>query len=389
MKRQSDNIESFILNEELTVIAQQNDLVALKAFIVAHPGREEEIMQAFLLLKNLKVNSVPVQHEQITKDYQQLMHHIKRRKKRAISLWLSVGAAACVCMIFTLSTLFSPSPIEKDTLNLFSLLDSITADTEEIQIVSGNISAQVFNNETITQTREGSVVVGEEEKIKSEDLQTEYVQVVVPNGRRTSVRFHDGTLAWLNSGTKLVYPKIFATDKREIFVEGEIFLDVQKSTDRAFVVHAKAFDVEVFGTTFNVSAYSEDSENSVVLVDGSVGVTSSTLRQVLTPNQGCFISNGSVRVKVVDTYTYTCWKDGIMKIDGEPLSNMFNRLARHYNIKINHDGQQLFSEKYKGKLNLHDSIEEVLTNLSISIPFTFKREEDNTISVHVKRNNNK
>jgi len=388
MKRTKMTIEDFLFDIELNHISKDNDREKLQVFIRKHPGCEDAISDAFVVLQNLKVNPVVASQQQIDHDYEQLFKEINRRNRKKRSLWLTVGSvAACICLVVGFSLFFNKTSVDevKRTSQMLSLLDEVTINTDEVQIISGTTTTQIENNETITQTEEGNLIVGEEEKVKSADIETELVQLVVPHGKRTNIKFHDGTMVWLNSGSKLIYPKVFAADKREIYIEGEIYLEVEKSKEKPFIVHAKMFDIEVLGTKFNLSAYREDPESSVVLVEGSVGVTFNNTQQRLSPNQGYFATGALGEVREVDTYLYTCWKDGIMKIDGEPLGNMFTRLGRHYNVKIQFTNEQLFNEKYKGRLDLHNSLEEVLTNLSASIPFTFIRENDNTITIYTKK----
>ena len=61
----------------------------------------------------------------------------------------------------------------------------------------------------------------------------------------------------------MIYPDIFEERKREILVEGEVYLDVAKRKDCPFVVKTREFDIRVLGTSFNVCAYREDEAASV------------------------------------------------------------------------------------------------------------------------------
>lgn len=387
MKDKICNIEYFIFDAKLKEIAQKEDVKALTIYKKDHPGCEDVIEQAVLLFQNLKIDQAVVSQEQIDEDYKKLLEKVTQQKKIRYPIWWSVaGVAACVSLVVLLTTLFKAPEVSDlafvDNTKMLSMLDSLNKNTDDIQLIAGATKVKLSDNDKIEQTEDGNVIVGEEEKMKSSDIKTEFVQLVVPNGKRTSIRFNDGTVAWVNAGTKLIYPKTFAADKREIFVDGEVYLEVNKSEEKPFYVHTKAFDVSVLGTKFNVSAYSEDVENSVVLVNGSVAVKIEDNNQVLKPEQGIFTTNGTVKVKYVDTYSYTCWKDGIMKVSGETLGSMFMRLSRHYNIQIQCDDLYITRERYRGKLNLHDSLEEVLYNLSLSTPFLFKRENDNTIVIY-------
>ena len=101
---------------------------------------------------------------------------------------------------------------------------------------------------------------------------TEYVnQIEVPIGERASLRLSDGTLVWLNSGSRLEYPTHFATDNRQVRLEGEAYFEVQRDESLPFIVQTNTVDVKVLGTKFNVSSYAKE-ETKVTLKEGKVQV---------------------------------------------------------------------------------------------------------------------
>ena len=53
------------------------------------------------------------------------------------------------------------------------------------------------------------------------------LSVFVPNGERISMTLTDGTTVWLNSGTTLEYPAVFARGERRVKVTGEAMFDVK------------------------------------------------------------------------------------------------------------------------------------------------------------------
>jgi hypothetical protein len=54
----------------------------------------------------------------------------------------------------------------------------------------------------------------------------------------------------------VIYPTHFERDQREIYVEGEVFLDVRRNEKAPFIVRTKDFQVQVLGTSFNISSCS-------------------------------------------------------------------------------------------------------------------------------------
>ena len=98
----------------------------------------------------------------------------------------------------------------------------------------------------------------------------EWEEVLVPAGQRSELRLADGTLLWLNSGTRVTYPTHFNGRQRKIFVDGEVYAEVMHDKRHPFVISAGDVEVEVLGTKFNMRAYNSDQLVEVALVEGSV-----------------------------------------------------------------------------------------------------------------------
>lgn len=79
--------------------------------------------------------------------------------------------------------------------------------------------------------------------------------------------------------TRVIYPVEFEKDKREIYVDGEIYIEVAKDENRPFYVRTKDMNVRVLGTKFNVTAYESEAIRSVVLAQGCVQVETARLRK--------------------------------------------------------------------------------------------------------------
>ncbi len=377
-----NNIELWIFNEELVSIAKRNDLNALGQLIQLYSEQHVVIEEAFLLLRNIKVDEVAVSDLQVERSLKGFWNRIERRKKRKRIYWVSTACAACVSVVLVISSLLIGGDYMENQQEVLAMLDSIQNTSDEILIISGNSKAVIPNNEVINQTAQGDFVVGTKKKLKLSDLQENMIRLVVPVGKRTVIRFNDGTVAWLNAGSKLLYPKKFSKNRRDIYVEGETYLEVEKDQSRPFYVHTAEFDVSVLGTKFNVNAYKEDLEKSVVLVEGSVEVGSDNNKQKLIPKEGIFYNKNSTIIKKVDTYAYICWKDGIMQIRNESLEHIFVRLEKYYGVKMKFDNF-MSGKKYTGNLNLYESIDEVLHNLSLSTSFTFDHDKDlNVVNIH-------
>jgi len=94
----------------------------------------------------------------------------------------------------------------------------------------------------------------------------------IPNGRTFTLILSDATIVTLNAGTKFTYPTHFGTDNRMVKLEGEAYFEVTKNTEAPFIVETTQLKTQVFGTKFNVNAYSNNYTQDVSLLEGSIGV---------------------------------------------------------------------------------------------------------------------
>lgn len=98
-------------------------------------------------------------------------------------------------------------------------------------------------------------------------------------GKPTMVAtLEDGSVAFLSDRTSLEYPAQFASDKREVYLEGDAFFEVSKNHERPFFIDTKPAVIEVIGTSFNVIARDETSF-SLSVRSGEVKVTSKTNKE--------------------------------------------------------------------------------------------------------------
>lgn len=187
----------------------------------------------------------------------------------------------------------------------------------------------------------------------------------------------DGTHLWVNSGTRVIYPTHFERDQREIYVEGEVFLDVRRNEKAPFIVRTKDFQVQVLGTSFNISAYSSEKTSSVVLVEGSVNIKSHNQQQVkLAPGQLVNIHSDQLDTpQNVDVEPYICWIKNILMYTDDSLDKVFRKLNLYYGKEFVLD-TEVERMQVSGKLDLKDKLEDVLHTISYSAPIEYKEVGD-------------
>ena len=139
----------------------------------------------------------------------------------------------------------------------------------------------------------------------------------------------DGSKVWLNANSELRYPSDFNADTRTVELTGQGYFEVTKNAHKPFIVKAdKDYSVEVLGTSFNVSAYKDESMIETTLVEGSVKLNvvsgGKRMTQMLKPNEKAEYQKGAGKIKVfgVNTEYDTAWKNGEIIFRNHPMDKV-------------------------------------------------------------------
>lgn len=309
---------------------------------------------------------------------------IKKNRYRVFRIITGVAAIICFCFL-TVREFYLKDKQEVNYLAIMESVDQTNNHSEEVELVlSNNRKIAIPEKESqVEYNRDGDINVNSkkvESVIKDKDHTQIFNQLIVPLGKRSSVTFSDGTKIWINSGSKVIYPVAFEKGKREIFVEGEVYLDVTADADRPFIVKTLQMDVKVLGTSFNISAYKSDLNLQVTLVEGKVEVkTSNNRSDILTPCQqfDYDIRTNQVKLQAIDVDNYIAWKDGYYQFEREPLKTVFKKLVRYYGVRLEWD-EEVGKRTCYGKLDLKEELGDVLNNLkeATALPLQFTYNED-------------
>lgn len=307
-----------------------------------------------------------------------------RAQNRRRKLWLYASSAAAILLVAALSTnfLFSPASSDRDFMAVSLLNDSVSLQSKEITLITQNDRMKLSNESSLEYQKNGKLQVNKEEVTKDATVpdKQKLNHIIVPKGKRATITFSDGTSMYINSGSHVIYPSDFEKDKREILVEGEVYLEVAKDPSRPFLVKTRDFDVKVLGTTFNVSAYKEDEMASVVLVEGKVEVNNNNQRTRISPNEKISIIHGESTVSIVDVNEYISWKDYIILLSEHQAGDVFKRLSRHYGVHIEYE-PQIASYSVSGKLDLKSGINNSLDILTELLDIKYEITPDGSIRI--------
>lgn len=225
-----------------------------------------------------------------------------------------------------------------------------------------------------------SITTGNSRYLSSETSREtpDYHLLMTPKGKMSQLHLPDGTKVWLNAQTRVLFPNKFPQSRREIFVEGEIYIEVAPDTTRPFVVKTKQNDIQVLGTRFDVRT-TETGVTQVALVSGKVAVTNHTQKKevLLLPDQLLEISDRDYTISEVDAQKLIAWKSGIYSYEAELLDKILEDLARYYGVQLAF--RQRGHTRYTGKLTVSQSFDNLLEGLKNIAPITYTKEGERYI----------
>jgi ferric-dicitrate binding protein FerR (iron transport regulator) len=234
------------------------------------------------------------------------------------------------------------------------------------------------------------------------DNKTEQAPIVANNGSRTRSLLPDGTIVWLNAGSKLHYENDFNGSTREVRLEGEAFFDVVKQPGRPFIVHTSGIDIRVLGTAFNVKSYPEDKTVETTLYRGLVQVSrkddSKEKSIQLKPNEKLILPKEAANVeeklseeeaplakptpasfiithidstKKESERLETAWLYSRLEFRGDSFEELAHKLERWYNVTI------VFADEKVKQLNVtgsfeKETVEQAFVGLKAAFPINYK-----------------
>lgn len=219
------------------------------------------------------------------------------------------------------------------------------------------------------------------------------LSLTTPKGGTYQVTLPDGTNVWLNSASTLTYPSRFDDNERVVELVGEAYFEVRSTRygERStryevrgtgnevrgawpFRVVSNGQVVEVLGTEFNVSAYSDDPEMKTTLVEGRLRVfTGKTQGSILVPGQQLTNRNGAVQIATVDVGNYIAWKQGQFVFYGTSMPTLIKQIERWYDVSfyvtVPVDNIELW-----GSLSRDVMLSEILHVIELNTPLKFTQE---------------
>lgn len=303
---------------------------------------------------------------------------VRAKRLRRFSLYAGVSVAACICIVVSYIFLFAPYQQQEVTIDYLALKPVSEPEVSEIILsLSEEEQVTIKDESDVVYNKSGEISIDSTKIIKKTVAQKSKVNTIfVPKGRSTKLKLEDGSTMHINSGSLVMFPVPFGKNKREIFVEGEIFIEVKKDTNVPFVVITPTFEICVSGTSFNVSTYKDTNESSVVLAEGAIEVSfadNSHANVKMKPGYQLIINDGKPeKLRQVNVGDHISWINRMLLYRGEKLSSVFNKLRLYYGVEFVYDPYTTGNLLLNGKLDVKEELEKMLDNISIATRTKYK-----------------
>ncbi len=199
-----------------------------------------------------------------------------------------------------------------------------------------------------------------------------------PKGQRTQIILPDSSIVYLGAMSKIRFAKKFASNIREVALEGEAFFEVTKNPKKPFVIRTGNISTQVLGTSFKIDAFAGQ-PIKVLVSTGKVRVDRHVNHQIqpiamLLPGE-MVTWNESTSKKVLANVAVTDvkgWKDGKLHFDETKLADITQILERWYNVEISIVNPSLANRLIKVNLTTNISIAKIMDILSMAGGFRYQ-----------------
>jgi ferric-dicitrate binding protein FerR (iron transport regulator) len=214
----------------------------------------------------------------------------------------------------------------------------------------------------------------------SEPLPGDFV-VFADKGQRSNIVLPDGSKVWLNSHSKITYPRDYGVRERSLSLTGEAYFEVAKDPGKRFLVNAGDMQVEALGTSFNVKAYDGDREAVATLFSGSLQAVVRGKTFTLEPDQYAAFDREENRLLIgrAENVAYaSMWRDNELafnRLTMDEIAVMFDRL---YNVKIHFESEKIRNYRFSGVIK-NNSLDNVIEIISLTAPISYRHKGDTII----------
>ncbi|BDF56598.1 MULTISPECIES: FecR family protein [Butyricimonas] len=344
---------------------------------------DAEAMRLFREIRETEkiLKSVQAQEKiDLQKSWQRLDSSLVGRSRKGWWLFWTVGSvvAASVALLLMFVFPFTRQVEQPETL------------VSQVGITPGGVKAvlQYEDGKTIDLTSSSSRIVISDglvlvnDSLKGlrfdqgelENRPMKYHTLTVPVGGEYHFTLADGTRVWVNSASEVRFPNCFSGERREIYVKGEVYLEVARDEKHPFIVYTGENEVRVLGTRFNLTAYPDEQKVITTLVEGSVEFRNDQSSVRLKPGEQSVLNRATNKLEKqkVDVSIYTSWVSGTYEYERSPLSDITRQLSRWYDVQFIYESTEFSNHPFTGVVKRDQSLEEVLSIIEKTTNIRFK-----------------
>lgn len=192
----------------------------------------------------------------------------------------------------------------------------------------------------------------------------------------------DSTEIFLNANSILEMPAAYGKDERVVILSGEAYFDVKRDTLRPFKIQVDGLEVQVLGTSFNISAYQQLADINVTVNSGKVQVAGEggTLA-VLGADEQLVYNRQTARyarypVKSTDR---SSWKTGVAMLDRASFDELALIMYNHYGIRLESQDKNVINTSYTFTLRSTRTLGQTMEQLCEMIRKKYRKEGDRII----------
>jgi len=187
----------------------------------------------------------------------------------------------------------------------------------------------------------------------------------------------DSTVVDLNRNSSIAYSENFNKNERRLIFEGEAFFEIKPNKAKPFIIETSRSETRILGTAFNLKAYKNDENESIVVTHGIVEFldksTKSTQKVKLVKGEMAVLSNGIITESAGDL-NLMAWKTGVFIFKDEALPKALQLLSEYYQVDFKFGDKKLESFTLSGKYEKL-TLPELLEILEISLGLKYEKKE--------------
>lgn len=201
---------------------------------------------------------------------------------------------------------------------------------------------------------------------------------VAENETIKKMQLPDGSMVWLSASSELRIPKSFSVEKRKVLLKGKAYFDIFKNPESPFLVSSPYINVNVTGTSFNLSVMDEGQYVEAILVSGKVMLQDKRHKDIFEMSPGEKVvynaESNNYAISTVDVNTLTSWYLDQITFENATLREIVNKLRLIYDVNINLESKKLADRRYRYVINREETLEEALDILSYLAPIKYRIE---------------